>query len=84
MVREGIPSPGEGMLLTSIVTDGRLSIPPTSCLAGAIGGAPESVATIAVERDLITQIVVGGPGPVFSILKLLWSWTTNCFGERDK
>lgn len=79
MVREGTPSPGKGMFLTSIVTDGRLSIPPTICLAGAVGGAPESIAIIAVERDLITQIVVGGPGPVFPILKLLWSWAANCF-----
>lgn len=72
------------MLLTSIVTDGRLPIPPTSHLAGAIGRAPESVTIIAVERDLITQIVVGGPGPVFPILKVLWSWAMDCFGGEGQ
>ena len=68
------------MLLTSIITDGRLSVPATCGLAGAVSGAPESKTIIAAERDLITHIVVGRPGPVVPILKLLWSWAPNCFG----
>lgn len=72
------------MLLTSIVADGRLPIPSTSHLAGAIGRAPEIVTIIAVERDLIAQIVVGGPGPVLAILKVLWSWAANCFGGEGQ
>lgn len=78
--RERILSTGEGMLLTSIITDGRLSVPATGGLAGAVSGAPESKTIIAAERDLITHIVVGRPGPVVPILKLLWSWAPNCFG----
>ena len=71
-----------GAILTSIVTDGRFPIPPTIPLAGAIGRAPKTVAIIAAERDLIAQIVVGSPGPVLPILKILWSGTANCFGGK--
>lgn len=71
-----------GTVLTSIITDGRFPIPPTIPLAGAIGRAPKSVAIIAAERDLIAQIVVGSPGPVLPILKILWSGTANCFGGK--
>lgn len=52
--RERVLSWEEAMLLTSIIADGRLPIPPTSHLAGAIGRAPESVTVIAVEGDLVT------------------------------
>lgn len=86
--RERLPGEGGGvavaMHLTSIVTDGCLPIPPTVFLAGAIGRAPESVTIVAVERKLVTHIVVGGSGPVVPVLKLLWSWATNCFEERNK
>lgn len=72
------------MPLTSIVTDGCLPIPPTGHLAAAVGRAPENVTIIAVERDLVTHVVVGSPGPVVPILKVLWSWAMNCFeGERQ-
>lgn len=70
----------EGTLLTSIITNGRLPIPATILLTGTIGRAPESITVITVESDLITQIVVGSPGPVLPILKILWSWAANCFG----
>ena len=70
--------------LTSIVTDGRLPVPPTRHLAAAVGGAPESIAVVAVEGDLVTHVVVGGPGPVLPVLKGLWSWAMNRFeGERQ-
>lgn len=72
------------MLLTSIIADGCLPIPPTIFLAGAIGRAAESVTIIAAKGDLVTQIVVGGPGPVLPILKILWSWAANCFGGGGK
>lgn len=75
---------GERMLLTSVVTDRCLPTPPAVHLAGAIGRAPESVTVIAVERDLITHIVVGRPGPVFPVLEVLWSWTADCFEKRGE
>jgi hypothetical protein len=69
------------MLRTSIIADSRLPIPPAVCLTGTIGRAPQSVTVVAVERDLIAHIVVGRPGPVLPIFKVLWSWAANCFGE---
>lgn len=84
MVGKKVVSWERGVLLTSIVTDGRFPVPPTRRLAGAIGRAPEIVTIIAVERDLITQIVVGGPGPVLPVLKVLRSGTANCFGGGEQ
>ena len=84
VVRKKVLSWEKGMLLTSIITDGRFPVPPTSHLAGAIDRAPEIVTIITAERDLVTQIVVGGPGPVFPVLKVLWSGTANCFGGGEQ
>lgn len=67
-----------GTVSRSVVTDCGFPIPPAIHLAGAISRAPESITIIALKGNLVTQVVVGCPGPVLPIFKSLWSWTTYC------